>query len=73
MLAPLRAARAWRKSSTADSLFPLARRADFVARYEALLAMTVGELRRLLGVPEEGLVSGPQGLHAYAPKPVAVA
>ena len=67
MLAPRRTVRAWRKSSSADSLVP--KRDDFQARYEALLAMTVGELRRELGVPEDGVVHGPQGRHAYAPKP----
>ncbi len=79
MLAPKRAFRAWRNSSIAggdrkrrsasDSLFPLTRCDDFDARYERLLTMTVGELRRELGVNEDGVVHGPQGLHAYAPKP----
>ena len=73
MLAPRRTVRAWQSSSAGDSLFPLTKRDDFTARYEALLAMTVGELRRELGVSEDGVVHGPQGLHAYAPKPVAVA
>ena len=73
LLAPRRAVRAWRNSSATDSLFPFTKDDDFAARYEALLAMTVGELRRKLGVPENGLVRGPQGLHAYAPKPVPVA
>lgn len=67
MLAPRRTVRAWRNSSEGESLFPLTKRDDFTARYEALLAMTVGELRRELGVPEDGIVEGPQGLHAYAP------
>ena len=68
MLAPRRTVRAWRNSSTdGASLFPLTRRDDFAQRYEALLAMTVGELRRELGVSEDGVVHGPQGLHAYAP------
>jgi hypothetical protein len=64
LFAPKRVVRAWRNSSS-DSLFPLTRHEDFAARYERLLAMTVGELRRELGVPADG----PQGLHAYAPKP----
>ena len=69
LLAPRRTARAWRGSTEgASSLFPLTRERDFDARYERLLAMTVGELRRELGVPENGIVRGPQGLHAYAPK-----
>jgi hypothetical protein len=66
-VAPRRTVRAWRRSSTNASLFPLVQHPDFVARYERLLAMTVGELRRELGVPAEGIVHGPQGLHAYAP------
>ncbi|HEY2365578.1 MAG TPA: hypothetical protein VGH87_04290 [Polyangiaceae bacterium] len=69
MLAPKRTVRAWRGSSASDSLFPLTRHDDFKARYERLLAMTVGELRRELGVAEDGVVHGRQGLHAYAPKP----
>ena len=36
-------------------------------RYEELLAMTVGELRDLLGVPRDGLV-GARKLHSNAPK-----
>jgi hypothetical protein len=39
--------------------------------YARLLDMTVGDLRRLMGVPEEGLATHPRGLHAYAPKPAA--
>jgi hypothetical protein len=72
LFAPKRAVRAWRNSSlagTSDSLFPLTLHEDFAARYERLLAMTVGELRRELGVPADGVAHGPQGLHAYAPKP----
>ena len=74
VMAPKRTLRAWRNSSIADdSLFPLVRREDFTKRYEELLAMTVGELRASLGVPEESVVHGPQGLHAYAPKSVSMA
>ena len=36
-------------------------------RYEDLLAMTVGELRDVLGVPREG-IAGARKLHAGAPK-----
>src|SRR5580765_2472141 len=61
-MAPKRTVRAWRNSSAdSESLFPLVRHDDFSKRYEALLAMTVGELRRELGVPQEGVVQGPQG------------
>jgi len=35
--------------------------------YEALLDLTVGELRARLGVAPEGLVCGPQRLHDFAP------
>lgn len=84
MLAPRRTVRAWRNSSSiaegdrkrrpaSESLFPLTKRDDFRARYEALLAMTVGELRLMLGVPEDGVVHGPQGLHAYAPSKAGAA
>jgi hypothetical protein len=71
-LAPRRTVRAWRGSSPRESLFPLTREPDFDARYARLLALTVGELRRELGVADNGIVSRPQGLHAYAPKPKAV-
>jgi len=37
------------------------------ADYSDLLAMTVGELRSLLGIPQEGLAAHPAKLHAYAP------
>lgn len=36
--------------------------------YEQLLEMTVGELRTLLGVPQEGAARARRRLHAYAPK-----
>lgn len=35
--------------------------------YQALLAMTVGELRSYLQLPSDGIASGPRGLHAFAP------
>jgi hypothetical protein len=73
LVAPRRTARAWRNSSSNASLFPLVQHPDFVARYERLLTLTVGELRRELGVPEGGVVHGPQGLHAFAPKAVTMA
>jgi hypothetical protein len=67
LLAPRRAARAWRGSSRAPSLFPLCKERDFMERYEALLSMTVGELREKLGVPADGVAREPRNLHAYAP------
>jgi hypothetical protein len=59
---PLRIWRAWRASARGGgSLFQSSR------TYEELLAMSVAELRRELGVPAGGLAGGPQGLHDYAP------
>ena len=72
LLAPRRTLRAWRTSKgKGPSLFPACElpKAAFVARYEALLSMTVGDLRRELGVPESGVADGPHKLHAYAPRP----
>jgi hypothetical protein len=63
LLAPRRSMEAWRVSGTGDSLF------DSTTAYESLLAMTVGELRELLGVPRDGLQRGTRNLHAYAPRP----
>ena len=37
--------------------------------YEELLAMTVSELRALLGVPAEGIATTPRKLHGRAPTP----
>ena len=70
LLAPRRAVDAWRAARGASSLFPLCRlpSAAFDARYEELLEMTVGELRRLLGVSATGATPRPRELHAYAPK-----
>jgi hypothetical protein len=39
-----------------------------VPGYEALLDMTVGELREWMGLPRDGLEPGPRGLHASAPR-----
>jgi len=39
--------------------------------YTDLLDMTVGELRSLLGVPQEGLAKLPRERHAHAPREVA--
>jgi hypothetical protein len=53
LLAPRRALAAWRGSGAGRrSLFASG---DSEAEYEALLAMTVGELRAKLEVPPEGL------------------
>jgi hypothetical protein len=69
-VAPLRTLRAWRAAAgEAPSLFPLCElpEGEFDARYEELLGMTVGELRRMLSVPERGVSDRPRRLHAYAP------
>jgi hypothetical protein len=36
--------------------------------YDALLELTVGDLRRMLAIPAEGLATSPRGLHAHAPR-----
>lgn len=35
--------------------------------YDRLLELSIGELRQLLELPMQGLVTGPRGLHAHAP------
>ncbi len=60
LIAPLRSLRGWRASTRRESLFH--RRHT----YEALLEMTVGELRRTLGVPDAGVATQPRGLHPMA-------
>ncbi len=68
LFAPRRTLRAWRASRRAgggDSLFQSRR------SYEELLALSVAELRRELGVPEGGVAEHPRRLHAYAPRPAA--
>ena len=46
---------------SAPSLF------DKATDYDALMAMSVRELREKLVVPEAGLAREPRNLHAYAP------
>lgn len=61
-VAPLRTRRAWSAADTCKSnLF-----ADELS-YEALLAMTVGDLRTHLGIDVNGIAAEPRGLHAGAP------
>ena len=69
LLSPRRALQAWRDSRGGRSLFPLCQLdvADFTARYGELLDKTVGDFRRELGVPEDGVARGPRKLHDYAP------
>ena len=69
LMAPRRALAAWRASAAgAPSLFA---GGTTDAAYEALLALTVGELRTRLGVPQAGLVTA-RALHARAPGPLTV-
>jgi len=74
LLAPRRALAAYRAAGAPDaagdrrpSLFAPGCSHATSERYEALLALTVGELRDLLGVPREGLAKVPRELHAHAP------
>ncbi|MFT3770496.1 MAG: hypothetical protein QM820_34135 [Minicystis sp.] len=62
MMAPRRALEAFLAAGTSRSLF------DPSVDYEALLDMTVGELRARLALPAGGLARTPRGLHAYAPR-----
>jgi hypothetical protein len=69
LIAPRRALAAWRASGgDRRSLFASD---DTEAAYEALLDMTVGELRTHLGVPQEGLATT-RALHSRAPKLAAI-
>jgi hypothetical protein len=61
LVAPRRTLAAWRASRPGGSLFQS--RTD----YATLLAMSVGELRRDLGVPQRGAAPSPRRLHAFAP------
>jgi hypothetical protein len=60
--APLRTVRAFRAARTSGTLFDCED-----TEYSQLLQMSVGELRRKLGVPRDGLATGPRGLHSTAP------
>ena len=68
VLAPRRTLAAWRAARAARSLFELSP-VDDAAAYEALLDLTVGELRARLGVAPEGIARAPRRLHDFAPKP----
>jgi hypothetical protein len=61
VVAPRRTWRAFRAPPAGRSLFGL----DL--EYDALLDQSVGELRALLGVPQEGLAKQPRELHALRP------
>jgi hypothetical protein len=79
LAAPLRTLRAWHASSRKHgardgapgtgkhSLFQNSR------PYDELLATSIGDLRRKLGVPDDGVADRPRRLHAYAPAQPAVA
>src|SRR5205814_1600261 len=61
LLAPRRVLAAWRAGARARSLWTTG------ARYEDLLAMSVGELRDVVGAPREGTAIAPRALHKNAP------
>ncbi len=61
VVAPARTFKALRAATGVGTLF------DMDADYERLLQLTVGELRALLSIPNEGLASDARGLHAHAP------
>lgn len=63
LVAPRRVMRAWRASGSG-------RRSLFVEErpYDELLALTVADLRRELGIAERGVAAETRGLHAYAPR-----
>ena len=65
VLAPRRAWRAWRSARTARPLWTLD------VPYEKLLAMTVDELRALVGAPARDVASTPRKLHKNAPRVAA--
>ncbi len=68
VLAPRRTLAAWRAAASTDapSLY-----AEPFGPYEALLELTIGELRERLGVPRGGLNPHPRALHHGAPRPSA--
>ena len=63
--APLRTLAAFRAGKAARFLY---RGEDSDADYDALLNLTVGQLRALLRVPEDGVATHPAKLHDYAPQ-----
>jgi hypothetical protein len=62
LVAPLRTLRAFLAGGRAHSLFKL----DDVP-YEALLELSIGELRARLALPPDGLNTRPRRLYAFAP------
>jgi len=63
LIAPLRTLRAFRRARSQRSLY-----VDDLT-YERALAMSVGELRARLGIPEGGQADRPAGIHRDAPRP----
>jgi hypothetical protein len=62
VIAPRRTRRAWNAAAHGTTLFNQ-KQLD----YAALLAVSIGELRGLLGIPHEGLARLPRKLHGAAP------
>jgi hypothetical protein len=60
--APRRVRSAWDAAERGTTLFN-----EKQLDYEALLRMSVGELRELLGLPRAGIASHPRQLHGLAP------
>jgi hypothetical protein len=71
LLSPQRAREAWRAAASTRTLFTELPSSDVAASYagayDALLDLTVAQLRDRLGVPREGVTRAPPGLHDYAP------
>jgi hypothetical protein len=63
--APLRTLAAFRAGRGARFLY---RGEDSDAEYEEMLNLSVGQLRTLLGVSEDGIATHPAKLHDYAPR-----
>lgn len=64
-LAPRRVRAAWKAGKTHETLFELV---TSEPEYEALLERTVGELRSMLAVPQDGVADRPARLHSRAPR-----
>lgn len=62
VLSPMRVIRSFRRAKGDHSLY-----VDASIAYDDVLAMTVGELRSKLGVPEDGLADRDADLHRRAP------
>jgi hypothetical protein len=62
LLAPRRTLAALRHPSAGGSLF------SATMDYESMLDQSVGELRAMLAIPQQGLTNAARGLHALAPQ-----